>query len=486
MSNEINKTKIISSLFWKFLERGGAQGVQLIVQIILARLLSPEDFGTIALVIVFISIAQVFVQSGLNTALIQKKHVEETESSSVFYLSLSIALIMYFVIYITAPFIASFYGTPVLTSILRVLSITLFFGAFNSIQNAYISRNMMFKELFYCSIGSFIISGIGGIIAAYAGLGVWALVIQQLLSQSSNAIIMWFTVKWRPTLQFSIERVKTLFSFGWKLLISSLVTSLYDEIRTLFIGKAYNPAVLGHYNRGQSIPQLLVSSINSTIQAVMFPTLASVQDNRNKVKQMVRRSIAVSAFFIFPMMIGLIVTAKPLIKIILTDKWLPAVPFLQIYCLYYTLIPIHTANLQAINAIGRSDISLKLNIVKKTIGLIILVISLPFGVYAIALGQLLYGIIASFINAYPNKQLLDYSYKDQLKDIIPSLIIALLMGFIVNLLNIASPSTWQLLVLQIILGIIIYFALAKLCRLEIFDYLIETIKQQIFIRKTKD
>ena len=335
------------------MERGGTQGIQFIVQIVLARLLLPEDFGLIAIVTIFILLANVFVQSGFNTALIQKKDADDEDFSSVFYLSLFVAGLLYVVLFLTSPFISVFYRSPQLILILRVLSVTLFFGAFNSIQNAYVARNMMFKKLFFSSLGAIIISGTVGIATAYLGWGVWALVAQQLTNQLAVTLILWFTVKWRPKLLFSIEKVKVLFSFGWKLLASSLINTLYMEIRSLIIGKIYIPAMLGFYDRGQQIPKVIVSNIDGAIQSVMLPALASQQDDKKRVKAMMRRAIMTSSFIMFPMMVGLAVVAEPVVKIILTDKWLPAVPFLQIFCASYSLWPIHTANLQAINALGR-------------------------------------------------------------------------------------------------------------------------------------
>lgn len=479
MKKRDTKYKVFSSLIWKLMEQSGTQGIQFIVQIVLARLLAPEQFGTIAIVMVFINLAQVFVQSGLNSALIQKKDADELDFSSVFYLSLAVAGFMYIIIYIFTPVIASFYNDKTLIPILRVLAITLFFGALNSIQNAFIARNLMFKKLFVSSLGAILISGTFSLIAAYQGLGVWALVIQQLTNQLSVSIIMWYTVKWRPKFIFSIRRVKVLFSYGWKLLASSLLYTLYLDLRTLIIGRVYTSSTLGYYNRGQQFPKVIVTNIDGSIQSVMLPTLSAHQDNRKRVKDMMRRAIMTSSFIIFPMMIGMAVVAEPLVKIVLTDKWLPAVPFLQIFCLSYSLRPIHTANLQAINALGRSDIFLKLEIIKKIIGLVILGISLPFGVYALALGQVFSGIISTFINAYPNKYLLNYSYKEQLIDIMPSLLLAIIMGGIVYLFNFFSIAAWKMLILQIGTGVVIYVGLAKIIKIESYNYLVIIMKEVI-------
>ena len=417
------------------MERGGTQGIQLIVQIVLARLLVPGDFGIIAIVLVFTNLAQVFVQSGLNTALIQKRDADDLDFSSVLYGSLIIAGFLYLLIFATAPWIAAFYGSQTLIRLLRVLALTLFPGAFNSVQNAYVSRNMLFKKLFYSSLGSILISGTAGIAAALGGLGVWSLVIQYLANQISITIIMWFTVKWRPILKFSLERVKQLFSFAWKLLVSGLLNTAYMEIRTLIIGRLYSPTSLGYFNRGDQMPKMLVNNLDGSIQAVMLPTLSSLQDDDSSVKRVVRRSIKTSSFLVFPMMAGLAAVAEPAILLVLGEKWLPTVPFLQIFCISSALLPVHTANLQAINAMGRSAIFLKLEIIKKVLGLTILGISISFGIYAIALGSIVSSIVSAFINAYPNKNLFNYSPKEQLLDILPALGISVIMGLAVYTLN---------------------------------------------------
>lgn len=470
-----NQINVLSNLAWKLLERFGVQGLQFVIQIILARLLFPSDYGLLALVVIFITIASVFVQSGLNTSLIQKKVVDNVDYSSVFYLSLGVASVLYIVLFLFAPSIASFYDNLDLIPVLRVLALTLFPGVFNSIQNAIVSRTMQFRRLFYSSVGAGFVSGIVGIALAYKGYGIWALVFQQLTNQVCITIILWFTVKWRPTLQFSLERVKDHFSFGWKLLVSSLIDTTYKDLRSLIIGKVYTPAMLGYYNRGRQFPQLVISNINGSIQAVMLPALAAQQDYTERVKSMMRRSIVTSSFIVFPMMVGLAVVAEPLVVLLLTDKWLPAVPFLQIACFTYSLWPIHTANLQAINAMGRSDIFLKLEIIKKIVGLIILFISLPFGVYYLALSGVVSGIISSFINAYPNKKLLNYGYAEQIKDILPSLLLSLVMGVMVYFFSYFGFSPLVTMVLQILAGVVIYVLLALLFRLECFHYLITTV-----------
>lgn len=477
MSNLHTKRNVISSLVWKFLERGGTQGIQFLIQLILARILSPQEFGTISLVLVFINLAQVFVQSGLNTALIQNKDVREEDFSSILYVSLLISVLAYTAIYFTAPLISRFYNTDSITMILRVISLSLFFSAFNSIQVAYLSRNLLFKKLFKSSISSIILSGIIGIALAYTGFGVWSLVIQYLLQQVIIAVMMYFTVEWKPKLIFSLERVKDLFSFGWKIFASSFLNILYLDIRTLVIGSFYSSATLGHYNRGEQFPRIIAQNINGTIQSVILPTLSAYQRDNQKIKNITSRAIVTSSFIVFPMMIGLFVVSKPLVILLLTEKWLPAVPYLQIFCISYLFYPIHTANLQAINAIGRSDVFLKLELIKKSLGFMLLIIAVRYDPYMIALSQAVNSFLSTFINAYPNKKLLNYDYLEQSKDILPIFLVTILMGVIVYPIQFIIENPVLLISTQVLTGILIYLILSKVFKIEAMSYLISTISE---------
>jgi O-antigen/teichoic acid export membrane protein len=316
---------------------------------------------------------------------------------------------------------------------------------------------------------------------AYAGYGVWALVGQQLISAIALCIIMWFTVQWRPKLIFSVARVRELFSFGWKLLVSGLIDVTYTNLSSLIIGKLYPVSMLGYYTKGKEFPNVLVSNINSSIQAVMFPAYAKNQDNRPMVKQIMRRALVTSAFLVFPAMAGLAAVAEPLIELLLTEKWLVAVPFLQIFCAVYALWPIHTANLQAINALGRSDIFLKLEILKKIVGLSMLAVTIPIGIYAMALGMVVTGIIATLINSYPNRLLLEYSFTEQWKDLMPALILSLVMCGVTYGVLFLGLSTWATLILQIVIGVIVYVGLAWAVGLESLEYVLSTVKEYFFM-----
>lgn len=474
-----DKRKIISSLFWKFFERAGTQLIQFGVTIALARILVPEDFGLVALIAIFINVAAVFVQSGLNTALIQKKDADELDFSSVFWASLGIALATYTVLFFAAPFIADFYDQSTLTIIVRVLALTLFIDVFSSIQNAYVSRNMLFKKLFFRSIGAIIPSGILGITLALYGFGIWALVCHQFCNAFLAVAIMWFTIPWRPSFKFSYTRFKSLFSYGWKLLLSSLIDVIYTNLRGLIIGKFFSPADLAYYNRGDTFPFLIVNNINTAIGSVLLPSFAAVQNDTGTLKRMMRRSIITSTFIITPMMIGLAVMAKQVVLLVLGEKWLPCVPFVQICCCIYLFYPIHTANLSAIKAIGRSDIFLILEIIKKICGLTILVASYfyfksPIG---IAYGALVSTLLCSFINASPNKKLLDYGYIEQILDVSPALLLAIPMGAVVYAINLIECPLLLQIFLQVFTGAITYFGLARLFKMERLDYLVKTLQE---------
>lgn len=481
----MEKKAIINSLIYKFMERCGYQGVAFLVQIVLARLLSPADYGVISLLAIFITVSQVFVQSGLNTALIQKKEVDEVDYSSVFFVSLGISVVLYVILFFGAPYIALFYNMPELSKYLRVLAIILIPGAFNSIQNAQIARGMEFKKLMYSTWIAVIVSGIVGILLAYLEFGTWALVFQQLTNQILICIILLKLVEWRPILKFSWKKVSVLFSFGWKLLCSNLIDTIYTNLQGLVIGKKYNSSTLGIYNRGKQFPQLLVDNINGSIQSIMLPALSKYQDDKVILKSMMRRSIVTSSLIIFPLLTLLGIVARPLITLVLTEKWIECVPYMWIYCFIYAFMPIHTANLQAINAQGRSDQFLKLEIIKKCYGVLILCITIGLfeSPIAIAIGGAVSTLISCFVNAHPNKKLLNYSYLEQMKDILPELILSFVMGMAIYPISFINIPDILLIIIQVICGIFIYCLLAWLFKLEPFLYLMHTIKMYLGLSK---
>lgn len=482
--SDINKGIVLDNFIWRLAERFGAQFVSFVVSIVLARILAPEDYGTIALVTVFTTILQVFVDSGLGTALIQKKDADDLDFSSVFYFNFIVCVVLYGVMFLAAPVIANFYNDFSLIPIVRVLSLTIVISGIKGIQQSYVSRNMLFKRFFFSTLGGTIFSAFLGIGMAYAGFGVWALVAQQLSNAAIDTLILWITVKWRPQRRFSWNRLRELLSFGWKLLFSSLLDTIYNNLTNLIIGKVYSPADLAYYNQGDKFPKLIIVNINTSIDSVLLPTMSSVQDEKKRVRAMTRRAVKTSTYIMAPLMMGLAFCATPIVRLVLTDKWLPCVPFLQIFCITYMFWPIHTANLNAIKALGRSDLFLKLEIVKKFVGMVLLLITMRISVMAMAYSLIISSISSQIINSWPNRKLMNYSYLDQLKDILPSILLAVGMGFIVSLLKLLNWSNVVTLICQIILGAVIYIVGSDILKFESYEYLLSMLKS--FIKRKGD
>lgn len=472
----MSNNKVVKNFLWRLAERCGAQVVTLLVSIVLARLLSPEDFGTVSLVMVFTTILQVFVDSGLGTALIQKKDADDLDFSSVFYFNFAVCLVLYIGMFFAAPYIARFYQDESLTAIIRVISLTIVISGVKGIQQSYVSRNMMFKRFFFSTLGGTIFSAFLGIGMAYFGFGVWAIVAQQLSNTAIDTLILWLTVKWRPKKMFSWSRLKGLLSYGWKLLASSLLDTVYNNLRNLIIGKFYTSADLAYYNQGDKFPKVIVTNINSSIDSVLLPTMSGEQDNRVRVKSMTRRAIKTSTYIMAPLMMGLLFCAEPVVRLVLTEKWLPCVPYLQIFCFTYLFWPIHTANLNAIKSMGRSDLFLKLEIIKKMVGLVLLLLTMRISVMAMAYSLIVSGILSQIINSWPNWKLLDYSYFEQLRDIFPSLLISVLMGVCVSLVTKLNFGSGLTLLIQIPLGAVIYLGISAVFKLEEFEYLVQMMK----------
>lgn len=467
---------VMSNFIWRLAERFGAQGVAFVVSIVLARLLAPEAYGTIALVTVFTQILNVFIDSGFGNALIQKKDADDLDFSTVFYFNIAICVLLYLGMFLAAPMIAKFYNDASLISVVRVLSLTLVISGVKNVQQAYVSRTMQFKRFFFATLGGTIGAAVIGIAMAYFGFGVWALVAQQIFNATVDTLILWITVKWRPKWMFSWQRLKGLFSFGWKLLASSLLDTVYSDLRQLIIGKMYTKTDLAQYNRGKQLPDLLVNNIDTSINSVLLPAMSQVQDNPERVKNMTRRAMKTSTYVIAPVMMGLAFTAESVIHLILTEKWLPCVPFLRIFCITYMFYPVNTTNLNAIKAMGRSDLFLKLETIKKVIGLIVLLGTMWFGVMAMAYSLLFTSITSQIINSWPNKKLLDYSYPEQIRDILPGILLAVFMGCCVYPVKWIGFSDLLTLFIQVVMGACIYIGGSALLKLEGFRYLWEQLK----------
>ncbi len=466
-------------MIWRFLERCGAQGVTFLVSIVLARLLAPSVYGIVALVTVFTAILQVFVDSGMGNALIQKKEADDIDFSSVFYFNLFMCVVLYLLMFFAAPFIASFYEMPELTRLIRVMSLILIISGVKNIQQAYVSRHMLFKKFFFSTLGGTIGAAIIGIWLAWKGYGVWALVAVNLFNSLFDTIILWITVKWRPKRMFSFRRLQVLFCFGWKLLASALLNTGYMELRQLIIGKIYTSEDLAFYNRGNQVPHLIVTNINTSIDSVLFPTMAKDQDNRIRVRDMTRRAIKISSFLMMPVMMGLVVCAEPIVRLVLTEKWLPSVFFMRIFCFTYSFFPVHTANLNAIKALGRSDLFLKLEIIKKIIEFSLLLTTMFISVKAMALSLLLVSVLGQIINSWPNRKLLNYRYRDQLKDMLPQIGMSIAMGGAVFTIQFLRLSDIATLLIQVPLGAFIYITGSKMLRIESYEYVKGLIRSYI-------
>ena len=470
---------VFNNLIWRFLERSGAQGITFIVSIILARILDPAIYGTIALVSVFTSILQIFVDSGMGNALIQKKDADDLDFSSVFFFNIAVCTLLYLVMYAFAPVISRFYGISELTSIVRVLSLTLIISGVKNIQHAYVSRHMLFKKFFFSTLGGTVAAGIVGIAMALNGFGVWALVAQSLLNASVDTAILWATVGWRPKWMFSIERLKGLFSYGWKLLVSSLLYTGCRDLRALLIGKLYTPADLAFYNHGERLPGVIVNNIDISIDSVLLPALSAEQEKVGRVRAMTRRAIKTSTFLMMPLMAGLAACAVPVVRLILTEKWLPCVFYLRIFCFSLAFYPLYTANLNAIKALGRSDIFLRLEIIKKAVELAALVSTMFISVKAIAVGFLFTSIAHQIIDSWPNRKLLHYHYSDQIRDILPQICLSLFMGVMVYPINLLGLSDLVTLLIQIPLGALLYIAGSRLLHVDSYEYVLNMLKNTL-------
>lgn len=475
--------KTLKGVMWKFAERISAQLVSTIVSIVLARLLLPEDYGLVAIVTILITICNIFVTSGFGNSLIQKKDADDVDFSSVLYVSIVLSIAFYALIFFIAPLMAEFYDNDLLTPVLRVMGLRIPIAAINSVQHAYVARKMIFKKFFWATLIGTIVSGGVGIYMAYSGYGVWALVAQYLINVLIDTLILGIVLKWLPKLVFSFSRLKDLLSYGWKLLVSGLMRAGCDEIRGLIIGKKYVPSDLAYFEQGKKYPQIVSTNITVSLNNVLLSAMSKVQDDRKKLKEITRKSVRLCSYVVFPLMIGLAAVADAFIEVLLTDKWLFTVPYLQIMCIAYIFQPIQMANVTAIQAMGRSDLYLKMDIIKNLISISAIIVSMWFGVIWIAVSQIFVYFTWSIINAFPNKKLLEYGYIEQISDVFCSIVISIIMGVAVYFIGWINIDKIVLLVLQVVSGIVIYVCLSLVTRHESFYYLINKMKS--FSRKKK-
>lgn len=470
----MKKANFASNFAWKFAERTAAQLVTFAISVYLARLLSPEDYGVISIVTIIITLANLFVTDGFGTALIQKKDADEVDFSSVLFFSIGFSVILYALLFALAPWISAIYGEgyEILTPVLRVLGIRVILSGVNSIQHAYISKRMEFKKFFWATLTGTLLSAIVGIAMALKGLGVWALVGQYLTNTTVNTIVSFFVAKLKIVPSFSFVRLQQLLQYGYKILLSKLLISGFEELRALIIGKLYSSADLAFYNRGKQLPNLIVTNVDTSIGAVLFPIMSDKQENIDSVKHYTRQSIRLSSYIMFPLMLGLSAVAEPLIHVLLTEKWLFAVPYMQLFCIFYLFQPMHTANMQAIKAIGRSDTFFQLEIIKKSIEVIVLFAVMERGVMAIAISATALNILFIFVNSFPNKKLLNYSIGEQLRDVFSNAIMGIIMVIAVQFMGRIPLSSVPLMIIQIITGVTVYLGLSVILKKKEFMHIV--------------
>ncbi len=475
---EKNSTSISSNVVWRLMERFSAKIVTFIVSLVLARLLDPTTYGTVALVTVFTTILEVFVDSGLGNALIQKKDADNLDFSSVFYFNMAMCSVLYIIMFFAASAIANFYERPELVLIVRVMSLTLIISGAKNVLHAYVSRKMQFKKFFFVTLLGTCISAVVGLSMAFMGFGVWALVAQPLVNYGIDTVALWISVGWRPERRFSFQRLKGLLSYGWKILVAKLVNVTYTKSRDLIIGKIYSPADLAFFNKGDTFPATIVPNITSSIDGVMFPAMSKEQDDKERIKELVKKSIQISSYLVMPMMAGLIACGTTLVRVLLTEKWVPCVPYMVMFCLVYAFWPLSIANLNSIRALGCSDTVLKLEIIERVFSISLLVITIKMGVFWIGISYMVGELFSAVMCAIPNKKLINYGFIQQFIDLFPLIVASSIMGVIVYSVQLLGLPDILTLVIQISVGVAIYVVLSWVFKLYGFTYFMGLLKKK--------
>ena len=478
------KSKVTKGAIWTLLEKLSTQIVGFVVGMILARLLTPNDYGTVALTSIFFAVAGVLVDGGFGNALIQKKDADDLDFNSVFYLNLALSCVAYIALFFAAPWIADFYKTPELTAIVRVSAICLLFNAVNAIQNAELTKKMLFHLSFRVSLITCFTSAVCGVTLAFMGFGVWALVWSSLITGLVGVIARWFIIAWRPKAMFSFQRLSPLFSFGWKMAVSGLLDQVFSNLNGLLIGKFYTKADLAYVNKGHSLPSLAMNEVDATLGRVSFPALVLLQDDKVRLRDAMRRMMQCSTFLVFPLMVGIAACSYSILRLLFGSQWTPAAPYMMLACFTFALWPFHTINLKGIMALGRSDVFLKLEIVKKISALVVLLASFRLGVLPwMSISAFILGPFSVIINAWPNRKLLNYTIKMQLCDVMPTVLICIAEAVVVlgidavsdllkSIVGVADGGSSLMVFLsvklsvQFVFGTIVYFGLAYVFRLK--------------------
>ena len=475
MSDQL-RAKALKGVAWSAIDRFSSQGVQFVFSILIARMLLPKDYGIVAMLDIFLAISRTFIDSGFCTALIRKTDRTESDFSTVFYFNVFISIVLYLILWFISPIIAEFYDIPLLERITKIIALTLIFGALSAVQGVHLSIKIDVKSRALISICTTITTGIVGLWLAYSGYGVWALVAQSVISSTMRCLLMWIVVRWMPRLIFSWSSFKNLFGFGSKLLISSLVDTIYNNVYTLVIGKVFTANSLGVYSKASSLANYPSSNITNVLHSVMFPVLSSIQNDLSRLRSAYIKFLRLSAFVVFPLMIGLASLADPVIRFLLTDKWIGAVPFLRMISFALMWYPIHSINLNILQVTGRSDYFLRVEIFKKILGVIILCITIPYGLYAMCLGRIITSIFCLPINTYYTKKIIGYGLVDQIKDLWPLFVHSIIMGLVSYGASSIIDSLYLKVIVGVSIGALYYFIIAYVAKFPEMNELLAILK----------
>ena len=462
------KGKTIHGVIWSLIDNVSSSGVIFFVGIIFARLLTPEEYGVMAMVSIFIAISNSIIDSGFSSALIRKVKVKPIEYNTVFYFNLLISLLLYICLFFISPFIALFFREPILCEVMRVIGLILIINALSIIPYTIFVREINFKTQTIISLIASVGSGVIGVWMAFSGQGVWSLVGQQLGRQCLNTLFLWFFCHWKPTVSFSMTAFKEMFGFGSKLLLSGLLDTIYKDIYYIVIGRCFSSSILGQYTRAKQFSMVFSTNLTTVVQRVSFPVLSSIQDDSIRLREAYRKVIKSTMLVSFACMLGLAAIAKPLLILLISDKWLPAVYFLQIVCFSNMLYPLHAINLNILKVKGRSDVFLKLEVIKKVLAIFPILVGVYLGIEMMLWGSVIISVISYFLNAYYSASLINYSVYEQLKDIFPSFIVSLGVGFLMWSISLLSISYYLMLIIQLSTGFILAYLIYNWLRLDEF------------------
>ena len=478
MTDSNIKNKTVTGFFWQLSQKVLCQVVSFGISVVLARLLLPSDYGVIAICSMFLVLTGIFIGGGLGTALVQKKNADDIDFCTVFYSGLVLSIVVYLAVFFAAPYIAIFFKNEQITAVIRVLALSMPIGTLSGVQNAFVSKQMIFKKFFYSSLIGTIASGAVGLGMALTGFGVWALVGQNLVSTITNTLVLFCIIDWHPKLIFSYERFKQLFSFGWKMAVVNILTTFFYQLKGYVIGYKYSAAQLAYYNRGEGLPGILYNNINGTISDVLFPALSQLQDDKEALKRALSRAMRISSFFLIPALFGLAAISDKLVIIIFSEKWAPSIPFMQVICMISCSDILGMANYQAIKAVGRADTLLKMEFLKRPAMFAVLIVTMFISPLAIAVGQLVYSILAFVVNAYPNRKYIGYPIWQQMKDVGKNFLISLVMAIVVYLLGTLGLNMYVSVVLQVETGVLLYYVMSRTLNKEDYGYVMNFVKEK--------